>query len=412
MRIKHLYFFVAAYFRFWARCVLHRWKPRVIVVTGSSGKTTLFHLIESQLGTEAEYAYAANSALGIPFHILGMPTNVTKRSAWPMTFFIAPFKAFRRVPKKPLYIVEADTDRPGEGAFLGRLLRPEVTLWVSVSDSHAMNFDRLVRSGAFLKPIEAIAFDFGSIVAATQKLAVVDGESAYMMQQVERLKENVSVETVSMMNITDHSFSRDNTKFVINSKKYALPGIHPKEIGISVQLLESLLTYLGRPIDASFEKLEMPPGRSSVFNGVKGTTLIDSTYNTGLAAMTAILNLFAEYPARGTKWVVIGDILEQGDIEALQHERLADSIANIEPDHVVLLGPRTKLSTAPKLQKLLPHTPVVSFESPSKVLRYLQENIQGSETVLFKGGRFLEGVIDELLQEPADSAKLVRREAL
>ena len=50
---KRLYFFVAGYFRFWARFVLERWQPRIVVVTGSNGKTTLLHLIESQLGEKA-----------------------------------------------------------------------------------------------------------------------------------------------------------------------------------------------------------------------------------------------------------------------------------------------------------------------------------------------------------------------
>ena len=44
---KKLYFPVAGYFRFFAAIRLKRWNPRIIVVTGSNGKTTLLHLLMS-----------------------------------------------------------------------------------------------------------------------------------------------------------------------------------------------------------------------------------------------------------------------------------------------------------------------------------------------------------------------------
>ena len=125
--IKHyLYFFVAGYFKFFARVQLAKWKPRIVVVTGSSGKTTLLHLIESQLGQRAEYSHHANSSFGIPFNILGLQRNSFKKTEWIYLFLAAPFKAYKKIHKKQLYIAEADCDRPGEGKFLADLLKPEV----------------------------------------------------------------------------------------------------------------------------------------------------------------------------------------------------------------------------------------------------------------------------------------------
>ena len=57
---------------FCAQIQLFLWKPRIIVITGSSGKTTLLHLIEAQLGNRAKYSHFANSSFGIPFDILGL----------------------------------------------------------------------------------------------------------------------------------------------------------------------------------------------------------------------------------------------------------------------------------------------------------------------------------------------------
>src|SRR3990167_7667164 len=69
---KFFYFPLAYYFRFFAQIRLSLWKPIIIVITGSSGKTTLLNLIESQIGDRAKYSHHANSSYGIPFDILGL----------------------------------------------------------------------------------------------------------------------------------------------------------------------------------------------------------------------------------------------------------------------------------------------------------------------------------------------------
>ena len=56
MRLKKKFYFLAAnYFRFFANISLKRWKPRVIAITGSVGKTTMLNLVESTLKTKAHY---------------------------------------------------------------------------------------------------------------------------------------------------------------------------------------------------------------------------------------------------------------------------------------------------------------------------------------------------------------------
>ena len=49
------------------------------------------------------------------------------------------------------------------------------------------------------------------------------------------------------------------------------------------------------------------------------------------------------------KWLVIGDIVDQGSTEAEEHKKLAGLIADVEPEKVILVGRRTKKYTAPEL---------------------------------------------------------------
>ncbi|HSA83722.1 MAG TPA: hypothetical protein VLF20_02440, partial [Patescibacteria group bacterium] len=87
-RLKRMFYFpVAWYFRFFAGIRLRLWNPRVIVVTGSNGKTTLFHLLESQLREKARFSHHANSSFGIPFYILGLERKTLLKKEWLSLFF-------------------------------------------------------------------------------------------------------------------------------------------------------------------------------------------------------------------------------------------------------------------------------------------------------------------------------------
>ena len=407
---KRLYFVVAAYFAFWAKFVLRRWRPRVIIVTGSSGKTTVLHMVEAQLGDRAIYSHHANSAIGLPFDILGLEPNVPSKLDWVKYVLVAPFKIWRALPKQKIYVAEADCDRPNEGKFISQLLRPEVTIWVSVFRTHSMNFDSLVAAGKFKSPEEAIAYEFGYFAANTSKLLIINADQPLIMSQLQRVSSTVKVVEVHEAAVSSFAIEDKTTLYKLADQEVRLTGLHPKELGNSVQMVRSLLDYLSLPFDPVFKNFHTPPGRSNVLAGKNNSIIIDSTYNTGLGAMSVILDLFGQYPHQ-PKWLVMGDILEQGNVEQEEHEKLAAKILTLKFDRIVLLGPRIQKYTYPILKQNLGEATVVSFETPKQVLDYLTQNLKGSEALLFKGARGLEGVIEQLLANPADEAQLVRRGA-
>ncbi len=195
---KELFYFpLAYYFRFFAQIRLRQWRPRIIVATGSSGKTTLLHLIETQLGKRARYSHGANSSYGISFDILGLKRKTFLPQEWPFLIFLAPFTIFKSPPKEKIYVVEVDCDRPGEGKFLGTLLKPEVTLWLNSSKTHSMNFDEVVNppppvgglgGGRFNSIEKAVAYEFGNLVAFTTQLAIVNGDSDLMTGELHQTR--------------------------------------------------------------------------------------------------------------------------------------------------------------------------------------------------------------------------------
>jgi UDP-N-acetylmuramoyl-tripeptide--D-alanyl-D-alanine ligase len=396
-----LYFLVASYFRFFARIRLARWNPRIVVVTGSNGKTTTLNLIEVQLGNAARYSHDANSSFGIPFDILGLKRTSYSPLEWIQFAILAPFRAWKKPYQETIYVVEADCDRPHEGEFLSELLKPEVTVWLSCARTHSANFDKSVRSGLFSSVDTAIAHEFGFFVQRTSKLMLVNGDEPLIMEEMPRTQANV----VPVESAERYDIDASGTEFVIASIKYHLPFLLPKEVSYAISASVEVTKYFGKQPTNDLWKLSMPPGRSSIFKGIKNTTIVDSSYNVNAASVQAILGMVGKLS--GTKWMVLGDLTEQGAQERQEHEKIAQMLLQADFKNIVLVGPRLARYALPILKER-----AVSFEQPHEALEYLEKNIRGGETLVFKGARFLEGIIEHLLADKRDAAKLCRREAV
>lgn len=408
---KRFYFVLAVYFKLWARLQLRRWRPRIFVITGSSGKTTSLHLVEAQLGSKARYSHHANSAYGVCFDILGLARKRFAKSEWIGLICLAPFKAFKKPFSQNIYIVEVDCDRPHEGLFLADLLKPNGVVWLSSTQTHAMNFDKLVKSGQFDSVEAAIAHEYGFLIEKSRDFVVINGDSSDIVAQLDRTQ----AEVVKLTNdsIKKYTPTLQQTHFEFSQKDIdsvvSLPALVPAEVGLSVLATEILASKAQVQLDSGFSKFVLPPGRSSVFRGISGSTIIDSTYNASLDAAEAMLTMFAKLSVK-TKWLVVSDILEQGESEKQIHERLASDIAQVKADKIITMGPRTKQFTSPALTKLkVEH---IAFETPLEVLELLQGELGKDVTILFKGTRFLEGVIEHLLANKDDASKLCRREPI
>ncbi len=420
-----LYFPLAYYFRFFAQIRLRQWRPRIIVVTGSSGKTTLLHLIETQLGKRARYSHGANSSYGISFDILGLKRKTFLPQEWPLLFFKTPFAIFKSPPKEKIYVVEVDCDRPGEGKFLGTLLKPEVTLWLNSSKTHGMNFDKTVNppagGGRFNSIEKAVAYEFGNLVAFTTQLAIINGDSDLMTGELHRTRAQVR-KVYEKDHLQEYQItSLGQTHFRIDGKDYLFNYLLPEDTFYSVKMTLDLMEYLKTTPDYSFSGFTLPPGRSSVFKGTKNITIVDSSYNANLDSMRVILTMFGKMPlpagrqAPRQKWVVLGDMIEQGKTEKEEHEKLGNIISSYNFDRVLLMGPRVSEYTYPRLRSLSyggQSDLIKKFLRPTEVLEYLQANFKGGETILFKGARFLEGVVEHLLENQEDAKKLCRREKI
>jgi UDP-N-acetylmuramoyl-tripeptide--D-alanyl-D-alanine ligase len=410
---KALYFPIASYFKFFAAIRLRRWHPKIVVVTGSSGKTTLLHLLESQIGDKAKYSHHANSSYGIPFDVLDFHRKSFQSSEWFELILKAPFAAFKNPPKEKIYIVEADCDRPDEGKFLASFLKPDIVLWLNVFRTHSMNFDSLVAQKKFGTVDEAIAYAYGFFLEYCKSLAIINGDLPLAKKQEKRTRAKV-VEVSKEKYLKKYNVEKGKTTFTMEDHEYSFAAMLPLEMFYSIAMCKEAVENLDLHFDKTFSEFELPPGRSSLFHGIKNTTLIDSSYNGNLSSAKAILGMFAKFPAK-SKWVVIGDMLELGEMEQEEHEKLAEILSNIDLEKIILFGSRTEKYTARKLLALhFSEKRLLAFRSLKDLDSYLHDRIKGGEAILFKGSQsmLLEGIIENLLKNKEDSRKLPRREQI
>lgn len=424
---KSLYLFIAKYFRFWAGIKLRRWSPRVVVVTGSSGKTTLLHMLESQLGDKAVYSHHANSAYGIPFFILDLHRETFSYVEWLKLFLTAPINSFKNPPHEKIFVAEADTDRWGEGKFLAEFLKPEVVLWTSVGRTHSQNFEQAlkIKHLGFKSVDEAIAHDFGHFLERCQSLSVINADSEFMKKHVVRSRSQV-IEVSKEIYLNKYNLTTNSTIFEIKGEEYKFSQLLPEEIFYSIVMCREVCGYLKLPFDKKFSRLKMPPGRSNILQGIKNTLLIDSSYNANLSSMKAVLDMFSKMPG-DKKWVVLGDMLELGEKEREEHEKLGRLLSEMDLERIILVGKRvgeytfqildqrSKIKDQNNNSKIKnekgSNDQVIKFSNREEVLDFIKENIRGGERILFKASAsmYLEDIIESLLNEKKDADLLPRR---
>lgn len=365
----------------------------------------MLNMIEFEMGDKAHYSHDANSAFGVSFDILGVDGVRGSKWRWLWLILIVPVKSwFKTFPQK-FYVVEIDGERPHEAEFLAEWLKPEVTIWVSIGLSHAVQFEKVVENGDFKDLSEAITAEFANLPKNTSKRVYIDADSKLMTSATKDVM--AKVVPIKKTEMKKYVVFPDSTDFTYGDTTFHFDRPEPKDIAFNLFALQDLMKYLKLKFNPNFTGMEVAPGRSSYFKGYKGIDIVDCSYNAHMISMASTLDMARRMHAE-EKWLVIGDIVDQGSLAEEEHRKLAKLIAKVEPEKVVLVGRRTKKYTAPELKEL--GVSAVATLDPRKALEYIQKHVKGNETLIFKGSQYLEWIIEKLLANPDDARLLCRRE--
>ena len=425
--------FVLWYLRTLALLRLKKIKPYIIGVGGASGKTSLSNFIYLILSKQykTKQGKGKNSETGIPLDILNLHVKNYVFSDWIKVLIFAPLKLLFDFSKFDIYIAEMGIDSPLEPknmSYLLKIIKPNVSVLTNISYEHSQYFDPLIDSeSSDLREEEILKLTakqegllLTSLPATGISVLNIDDENIRSLQSeiisnkitVSAQNENADFFIEKIQNFVD--------KFLIvvvyKNKKYQIKIANPlpKHFAYSFVLAIAVAATKGVAIEASISTLEetfsLPPGRMTVFKGIKDTVLIDSSYNN--ATLTPILDLLDfifEIGKQRRRVGIIGDMRELGTMSKALHEEVANKMLKTL-DLAILIGPLTQKYIEPILKKNKFES--YSFVTFTQAKDTILNMIKPKDIILIKGSQntiFLERVVEMLLQNKSDIKKLCRR---
>tara|TARA_B110000240_G_scaffold151729_1_gene168131 strand:+ start:243 stop:1529 length:1287 start_codon:yes stop_codon:yes gene_type:complete len=350
---------------------LMKFKPFVIGITGSNGKTTTKELIKSILDSN----YGTNK-------ILATQANYNNDIGLPLTIF--------NLNSEHSHIVlEMGMNHPKEISYLANIAPPNFAVITNIGEAHIENF----------KNREAIANEKKDILRnlKAEGTAILPKDSEFFNFLVKDLK-NVKVLSFGMSKDADISCELlDHKKILIKTPKYDLE-IKSKLLGhnnISNILAAVTCAYQLKinptKIKEGIENITPIPSRLELKEGKKRAAIIDDTYNANPSSFLSAIEVLNEFP--GKKILVIGDMAELGENSRIYHQELSRSIKETKIDITLGLGKYTK-----EIITLLGRNNSW-FRSKDDLVKHLYACMKGS-TILVKGSRSMkmEEIVKKLIK--------------
>ncbi len=408
-----------------AKLVLKKYKPKIVAITGSVGKTTTKDAIYSVLSTSffvRKSSKSFNSEIGVPLTILGQPNAWNDPYLW-FKNFIDGINLIIFPHKYPEWLVlEVGADRPGDIRSVARWLNADVAVITRLSDVpvHIEFFDSA----------EQVRHEKSQLVIASHKASTVVLNADDVLVSSMRPLAKGKVLTYGTAKHTDVSGS--DFDFVYDHVTSFPTGIH-FNVHVSGDVFpvviegaigrQQMYTALAALAVAKSLKIDMqkavqslhthvaPPGRMKIIAGMNSTCIIDDTYNSSPVAVSEALDTLKEIKASGRKIVVLGDMLELGSHSKKEHEKVGVKSAQIA-DVIYTVGTRSRNTFDAAIAAGFPKENIFEFDDSVEAGTRLREDSKPGDIVLIKGsqGKRMEKATAMLLAEPERAKELLVRQ--
>jgi len=408
-----------------ARAVLKKQQPIIIGVTGSVGKTSTRHAIATILAEKYRVVTAKenyNNEFGLPLSILQEQSPGKSVLGW--------MKILLASPKSPadVYVLEYGIDHPGDMDYLLSIAMPSIAVLTALSPVHEEFFDSL----------EAIAEEKSKLLAAVPQDGMV-----YVNADDEMVKgcgvhakgtclsygfketADVCAKDYAIHTRSDFSFEPGEIFSQISATVHV--GAEEVFIALKNQLgkvaISSLLPGVGiakqlglsqSEIDQGISKIKNDPGRMNPIPGIKGSLIIDASYNAAPASMMAALAVLEEFePVESSKRIaVLGNMAELGDKSEQEHRMIGMRAAEI-CDRLVTVGEMAHHMRHAAIEAGMPEEHTHEFMSAEEAGRWLDQEIKKGDIVLVKGSQSIrmEKVVKDVMAEPLRAKELLVRQS-
>ena len=407
--------------------VLWKYKPRIIAITGSVGKTGTKEAIYAVLRSKF-FVWCSpksfNSEIGLPLAIMGLPNAWGSIRSWFSVFFEGLALIFLKNHYPKLLVIEVGTDRPGDIRTIARWLKPDLVVFTRFGDVPV--------HVEFFSSREALLEEKSFLVTAVKPggTLILNADDKDVLGLREKVKYPVSVVTFGSGEGVDVKASYqelfyaqggsmplgvrakiDHTGRVFPLKINGTVGKHYIMIALAAFAVGIASKINAVDILNSLENLSIPPGRQKLIPGIHGSLIIDDSYNSSPVAVEAALSSLEELKAGGRKIVVLGDMLELGNESAKEHRKIGEKIKNF-CDLFVAVGPRAETMWEEALKSGMDTEHARHFKDAYEARAFLKNTIQPNDVVLVKGSQSmrLERVVEHIMAEPERASELLVRQ--
>ena len=413
--------FLEKILRAMAIAVLRRHKPKIIAITGSVGKTSakaaVFAVLSAKFNVR-ENQKNYNNEIGIPLTIIGAQSGGKNIFRW-LWIFIKWFFVLIFPSYPEILVLELGVDRPGDMKYFMSFIKPSISIVTNVATSH-IEFFKTVENIAKEKRviIEALRSDGWAILNADDEntLAMVEksGGQSLTFGLAENAQVNASHLVYNYQNDKPEGISfklnYDGTNIPIRLRNIlAAHSVYAALAAISVGIIFKINLV---DIASSLESLRSPAGRMNLLEGIRGSHIIDDTYNASPMSTVAALDVLKNLNAK-RKIAVLGDMLELGDETEIGHRQVGKKILSSKVDIFIVVGKRMQYAVQELIGDGFPAGNILHFTDPVSAGEKIVEIIKEGDFVLVKGsqGMRMEKIVEMILANPDESDNKLCRQS-
>lgn len=344
---------------------------KVIAVTGSAGKSTTVQMLASILKRGSK--------------VVATPASIDPVYNIPNTIAKCAFGT-------RYLILEMSVEYPGEMDYYLWLAKPDMGLILNIYPTHTKFFEN--ERGVFNEKRKLVDN------LPKEGLAVLNYEDKTLKNSLGRLK----TRTV-WFGKGDYMLKSSNefTLKVGESKIDVQLPILGKQFISNAVAAAVCARELGATVDEikhGLESFSPPEHRMRALKHKSGALILDDVYNNNPQAAKEALETFDEFAKERKKVVVMGDMLELGELEEKYHKELGSIIGGMAVDHLIGVGEASKAMVV-SAEKGLGTGKTTWVPGGSKVLGALSPFLKKNYAILIKGSRsiHLENVVAALSKQ-------------
>ncbi len=418
-------FFLKIILKFLARATVRKYRPRVIGITGSVGKTTVKDAVAAVLGTTTtvwQTSKNLNNEIGLPLAILGEhQSGYSNPVAWVAIFVRGLWQLLftnKNYPK--VLVLEYGVDHPNDMSYLLSVAKPEMAVFTAVTPTHL----------EFMGTVAAVAKEKSKIITTLEPrgVAILNADDKLVLTAREKTVARVvtygfnsgaDVRAEAMSYRTNDQGEVLGVQFKLSTRGSSVPVFLNDVVGKPPVYSVLAAVAVGRAFSIPLLKVaevlqQRTPtaGRLRLVSGINNVTIIDDTYNSSPRALSEALQTLIELSTHGKRWAVLGDMLELGDESKNFHYEGGVMVADLKIDYLVTVGKYAQDILRGAEASGFNKNNLWHFASSSEAGEFIKNKLQAGDVVLIKGSQGVrcEKITKALMREPARAKELLVRQ--